>query len=92
MAFVYDNDKKEYDQEESIKVEDKGKEVRELDKCKVQLTDQKEILKNQEGDQRVVEKIKRRWSRMGKTILLQNRKRPKKRRKELKKKGKTERN
>ena len=54
--------------------------VRKLDKCKVQLTEQKEILKNQERDLRVVKKIKRRWSRMGKTNLLQNKRKDRKRR------------
>ena len=49
MAFVYHKGKKkEYEKEECVKVEDKGKEVRESDKCKVQLTDQEETLKNQD--------------------------------------------
>ena len=90
MALVFHKERKENVHEESIKVEDKGEEVREPDKCEVQLTDQEEKWKNQEADLKVKEKIKGRWSSMGKTTLLQNRKRQKVRKMELKKNGKTE--
>ena len=43
-VIVYQEVKKEDDQEKSVKVDDMGKKVRELDKCEDQITDEEENL------------------------------------------------
>jgi hypothetical protein len=48
------------DSEVNDEIENKRKECRELDKCKVQLTNEEETLKSQERGLRMVKKIKRR--------------------------------
>ena len=85
MAFVFHKERKKDVHEESIKVEVKEKKVRELDKCKVQLTDEEETLKSQEGSLRVVEKDKKRKNERGcleKETYRKKRKHKKIRRKE----------
>ena len=71
--------KKEDEQEEVVKVKDQGYKVKELEKCEDQLTGPDENPMNQEEDQRVPKKMKRRLSRIGKATLWKNKEKDRKR-------------
>ena len=76
---MYTIRKKEDDQEKSVKVDDMGRKLRELDICEGQRTDHKS--KNQDEDPRSMEELKGSLSRIGRFTLWKNKQKVRNRKK-----------